>query len=279
MEKRIDQWKQNRASYLIEAGAIGLFMISASLFTILFEHPNTGLSELIPSPVLRRACIGVAMGLTAILLIYSKWGQKSGAHMNPAVTLANFQLDRIDPWNTAWYILAQTGGALVGIGLVRLIAFSFLSAPSVNYIATVPGSKGPMVALFAEFLLSFLLFLVILIVNNSRFAKYTGYIAGFLIFVFILVEAPVSGMSMNPARSLAPALIGQVWDSLWVYFLGPVWGMQTAAFIYRRWYLHARKECKSMNVFMSGSKGNNTIYSVRKWFEVNSDNQTIIKHP
>ncbi len=199
--------------------------------------------------------------------------------MNPAVTLANYQLDRIDPWNATWYILAQITGAFAGIGLVRILAFSLLSAPSVNYIATVPGRPGPVMALFAEFLLSFILFLVILIVNNSRWAKYTGYVAGIMIFMFILVEAPLSGMSMNPARSLAPALIGQVWDSWWIYFLGPVMGMQLAAFIYRRWYLHTQKECKSMNVFMSGRKGKNTIYSVRKWFEVNSDNQTILKQP
>jgi len=77
--------------YLIEAWALGMFMVSASLFTLWFEDPASVLNHSIMNSDVRRALIGLAMGATAVLLIYSPWGKRSGAHMNPAVTVAFFK--------------------------------------------------------------------------------------------------------------------------------------------------------------------------------------------
>src|SRR6201997_3928454 len=80
--------------YLMEAACLGLFMVSACSFTVLLQHPGSIVRQMIPSAFLRRALTGVAMGLTAIALIYSPWGKQSGAHFNPSVTLTFFRLGK-----------------------------------------------------------------------------------------------------------------------------------------------------------------------------------------
>ncbi len=91
----IRAFKLNWKLYLIEAWALGMFMISAILFTMLFEHPSFYFKTAISSSLERRFFIDLAMGATAVFLIYSGWGKKSGAQMNPAVTLTFLLLKRI----------------------------------------------------------------------------------------------------------------------------------------------------------------------------------------
>lgn len=253
--------------YLIEAWALGMFMVSACAFVILLEHPYFNVPSMIRSPFVRRALVGLAMGITAIALIYSNWGKKSGAHMNPAVTLANYQLDRIKLTDAAWYIIAQCCGAVLFVFAFKWLAFRFVSDASVNYIVTVPGQSGTIAAFVAEFLMSFTLFSVILAMNNSRWAKYTGYVAGSMVFLFISVEAPISGMSINPARSFGSALPAQIWSDFWLYIIAPVSGMQLAAYFYRKWYFKAKGECGSLKSFMSGKQHSNKVYSVLRWYK------------
>ncbi len=262
----ITAFKNNWRVYLIEAWALGMFMCAACIFVILFEHPYFKIPILIPSPLLRRIFIAFAMACTAVLLIYSKWGRQSGAHMNPAITLANYQLDRISLPNAIWYMIAQFAGAAFFVYLFKWFAFGFISHPSVLYIVTRPGTDGVRFAFLAEFILAFIMLTVVLIVNNSRLAKYTGYFAGALVFLFIAFEAPISGMSINPARSFASAFAGNIWDSFLVYIIAPVAGMQLAALIYRRIYLFIMGECKSMKLFMSGLPQNNAVYRVLCWY-------------
>src|SRR5580704_16381166 len=87
--------RQHWPEYLMEAAELGIFMVSAGVFTVLLECPGSFAHQVIPDPNLRRALIGVAMGATATGLIYSPWGKRSGAHMNPAVTLTFLCLGKI----------------------------------------------------------------------------------------------------------------------------------------------------------------------------------------
>src|SRR5436309_3186054 len=107
--------------YLIETACLGLFMVSACSFTVLLQHPGSIARQMIPSAFLRRALTGIAMGLTAIVLIYSPWGKQSGAHLNPSVTLTFFRLGKVEPWDAAFYVVAQFLGGALGVVLSTLL--------------------------------------------------------------------------------------------------------------------------------------------------------------
>jgi len=218
--------------YLMEASALGLFMISATVLSVILEHPGSPVHAALPDALVRRALMGLAMGLTAIALIYSPWGRRSGAHMNPSVTLTFLRLGKVAPWDGLFYALFQFAGGILGVLLARLVLGAAIGDPPVNYAATVPGPDGPVPAFLAEASISFLLMAVILLVSASGLARFTGLCAGVLVAAYITLEAPLSGMSMNPARTLASALPGMTWTDLWIYFIAPPLGMLAAAQAY-----------------------------------------------
>ncbi len=219
--------------YFMEAAGLGLFMVSACVFGTLLFHPDSPATRLIPDPVFRRVLMGLAMGSTAVAIIYSPWGKQSGAHINPSVTLAFLRLGKIQPRDALWYMGFQFAGAVAGVMLAALILGSRIADPTVNYVATLPGSAGITTAFLAEVVISGLLMLMILAVSNTqRLARYTGLFAGALVATYISVEAPISGMSMNPARTFGSALPGDIWDAFWIYLIAPPLGMLLASEFY-----------------------------------------------
>ncbi len=255
--------KINWRNYLIEAWALGMFMVSACFFTILLEHPGSPFRQAIDGAFFRRFLMSLAMGLTAVLLIYSPWGKRSGAHMNPAVTLANWQMDRISTPNAVWYMLAQFSGGTLGVLLFKWSVPMLVAESTVNYVVTLPGKAGWGAAFVAEFCISFVMLLVVLLFSNSKYAKYTGWAAGALLILYITFEAPYSGMSINPARTLASALPANLWSAWWLYFLAPTGGMLLAGFLYRKWYREAHGgNCLTMKCHLSGQQHNCETYEV-----------------
>jgi len=221
--------------YLMEAAGLGLFMISAAVVTAAFEYPQAPLHDLFPDPTVRRILIGLAMGLTAIGLIYSPWGKRSGAHLNPAVTMTFFRLGKIRGGDAFWYVLSQFLGGTIGLWLAAQIPCLAIEHPAVNYVVTVPGLGGRVVAFAAEVMISFGLMLVVLVVSNRpSLNRWTGFFAGLLVATYIAVEAPLSGMSMNPARTFASALSAHLWTDFWLYLIAPLSGMLLAAECYVR---------------------------------------------
>jgi aquaporin Z len=214
----------------MEAFLLGMFMVSAGVITTAFDYSGSWLNAVIPNADLRRVLIGIAMGITAIALIYSPWGKRSGAHMNPAVTLTFLRLGHVSPRDAFFYIAAQFVGGTSAVFLVWALLGNAFADPPVNYVATLPGKQGVWVACAAEMTISFVLMAVILRTSNSkRHMRYTGLYAGLLVATYISIEGPLSGMSMNPARSFASAFPSSLWNSFWIYLLAPIAGMQLAA--------------------------------------------------
>jgi aquaporin Z len=227
--------KQHWPEYLMEAAGLGLFMFSACCFGALLEHPASAAHQALPWVFGRRVLMGLAMGATAVGLIYSPWGKQSGAHLNPAVTLTFWRLGRINRADAGWYVLAQFGGSVLGVLFAAALLKDHLSHPAVNYVATLPGHAGVTIAFLAEVVMTFIQMTVVLQVSSrSNWARYTGVCAATLVALYISLEAPLSGMSLNPARTFGSALVGQIWRAWWLYFTAPPVGMLAAAEFFER---------------------------------------------
>ena len=230
-----DALKAHWPEYLMEAFELSLFMIAACAFGVLLFHPASPVTQFIPNEVVRRALMGVAMGSTAIGIIFSPLGKRSGAHFNPAVTLTYLRLGKVEAWDAAFYILFQFVGGIAGVLIASLVLRNWIADQSVNYVATIPGPSGPWSAFIAELAISFILMSVILTVSNTkRLTRWTGLFAGALVATYISIESPISGMSMNPARTLGSAFGAHLWTSLWIYFTAPPLGMLLAAEVYKK---------------------------------------------
>jgi aquaporin Z len=229
--------------YLIEAVALAAFLVSAAAFTVLLEHPASAVHRVLPDPVVRRVLMGVAMGGTLVAIVYSPWGRRSGAHMNPALTLAFWRLGKVRWTDAAGYMAAQFLGAVAVMALLRGLAGRVLSNPAVNYVATTPGRWGTWAAWLAEAAISLVLVYVVLGVAGSRASRFTGLVAGFLVAAYIAIESPVSGMSMNPARTLGPALVAGDPSTLWLYFTAPTGGMLAGALLWHTTVTPVRPVC------------------------------------
>src|ERR1051326_1960965 len=222
--------------YLMEAAGLGFFMISACLFGALYENPASPVRQAIGSTLLRRLLMGFSMALTSIAIVYSPWGKQSGAHINPSVTLTFFRLGKIPKWDALFYTISQFLGAVLGVMIVAFFFGMAVSDPAVRYVVTIPGETGLVIALGAEFVIAFLLMSVVLhISNHHRLSRFTGLFAGALVAIYITLEAPFSGMSMNPARTTGSALSADIYSGLWIYFVAPPLGMLCAAELYLWW--------------------------------------------
>lgn len=240
--------REHWPEYAIEALLLGLFMVSAGVFTTLLEAPGSPLRGALPDATLRRVLVGLAMGATAMALVYSPLGKRSGAHMNPALTLAYLRLGKVAPRDAAGYALAQLSGGAAGVVLVALVLGRAFREQPVSWVATLPGDAGPGAAFLAELAISFGMMAVVMVSTSvPRMAKYTGLLCGCLLAAYIAFEAPLSGTSMNPARTLASGLPSLQLRGLWVYLLAPPLGMLLAAELVVVFRAAARVHCAKLD--------------------------------
>ena len=230
----VGQSRWHFAEYALEALELALFMIAACLMVALVEHPESPLHDHISAPWLRRLVVGSSMGLTAIALIYSPWGKRSGAHMNPAVTLTYWALGKVEARDAVMYVIAQFAGAGLGVGISRGMLGPIIAHSSVDYVRTLP-ARGTGVAFAAELAISTLSMSVVLATSSSpRLSRFTGMFCGVCVAAFITLEAPLSGMSMNPARTFGSAVVAGRFEHLWLYLTAPPIGMMLAALGFSR---------------------------------------------
>jgi aquaporin Z len=172
-----------------------------------------------------RAVSAGALALCAPFVAELPGVEASGSAL--AFSATNAQADAF------FYLTAQFIGAIVGVGVGAAALDAWLAHPAVSYAATVPGPGGAGVAFVAEVLISFFLMIVVLTVSNRPgLNRFTGLCAGALVASYIVFEAPLSGMSMNAARTVSSAVYAQMWTALWIYFTAPLLGMLAAAEAY-----------------------------------------------
>ncbi|MBL7783959.1 MAG: aquaporin [Saprospiraceae bacterium] len=169
--------------------------------------------------VITHVGIAITFGLIVMAMIYAL-GEVSGAHLNPAVTLAFWIAGRFPAQQIIPFLTGQIFGALIASGLLR-----FLFPASETLGATLPAGAA-MQSFILEIVLTFFLMLVILQVSHG--SKETGWFAGLAIGGVVLLEAmfagPICGASMNPARSLAPAVVSGHLENICIYLIAPVLG-------------------------------------------------------
>ncbi len=235
--------------YLSELiGTAVLVAIGVSI-VILFFGAGSPMIHVVPDAGVRRLLTGFLFGATGGLIAVSSIGKVSGAHINPIVTLA-FCAERAMTWRVAFgYILAQVCGGV--IGALSLRVWGPMGA-SIHFGATLPGpGYGAAGALAGEAATTFALILGIFVfIGHPRLRPFTPLLFPFLYAVMVYLEAPVSGTSTNPARSIGPALVSGVWRDGWVYWIGPLLGSLFAVAVHElTWLRHLEVEIAKLYHF------------------------------
>jgi aquaporin Z len=218
--------------FLSEFAGTALLVAVGCSFVIADFGAGSPVPAWIPDPGLRRAITGFLFGSTGALIAVSPIGKTSGAHINPVVTLAFWVRSKMGGGHALGYVLAQLAGGLAGA--VPLLLWGRVGR-SVDFAATVPGSGiGPWAALAGE--AGATLALVVLLfafLGHRRVRAFTPLLFPVLYAVLVWLEAPVSGTSTNPARTLGPAVVAAVWRDAWIYAVGPVAGALLALILRR----------------------------------------------
>ncbi len=218
--------------FLCEFAGTALLLAAGLSAVVLDFAPGSPVPRLLPHPALRRALTGLLFGGSGALVALSPLGKLSGAHINPVVTLSFWLMGKMRTAVAAGYVAAQLAGGAAGTA--ALLAWGPL-ARSVHFGATIPGAGyGVLSALGGEAAATFLMVVLLLsFVGNRRLRPFTPLLFPLLYAFLVLVEAPVSGTSTNPARSFGPALLSGQWREWWVYWLGPLSGALAAVAVHR----------------------------------------------
>lgn len=239
--------RQHWSHYLAEAAGIAFFVVCAGCLTLLLEHPASPVRQALQTnDVARHVLLGGGMVFVIVAIVYSPWGKRSGAHINPAVTLAFWQLGKLRTPDAVWYVLGQVAGSVAAGLLMKVVFGEWYAHPTVNYTVTQPVGlpRGMALAFGAEFIISFIMMGVLLLALHSKqLKKLTGWLLGLLLALYIVFEKPYSGMSLNPARSLGTAIAAGSYYGLWVYWVAPPLAMWLATVLFRRFYHGEGLDC------------------------------------
>lgn len=209
--------------FLAEFVGTALLVTVGVSIVILDFGKGSPVATLLPGPALRRLLTGFLFGATGALIAVSPLGKVSGAHINPVVTLAFWMKRKMSGPHALGYVISQVAGGIAGA--LPLLAWGSMGA-SINFGATFPGNGFTLLqATMGEVVTTVgLIAGLFFFLGHSELRWYTPLLFPFLYAVMVYLEAPVSGTSTNPARSIGPSLVAGVWSGWWIYWVGPVLG-------------------------------------------------------
>jgi aquaporin Z len=233
--------------FLSELAGTALLVLLGVSVVILNFGAGSPVVDLLPDPGLRRLVTGFLFGTVGALIALSSVGKVSGAHINPVVTLAFWLMGKMRSLHTLGYVVAQLAGAVLG-GL-PLLLWGRMGA-STAFGATLPGAQYTAgMAVLGEMATTFALVVgLFFFIRHARIRNFTPLLFPVLYAVMVYLEAPVSGTSTNPARSLGPAVVSGDWLDAWVYWVGPPLGAIAGVMVYRYTWLR-RLEIEVAKVF------------------------------
>jgi aquaporin Z len=214
---------QPRVRFLCELIGTAVLLLAGLSLVIVMFGTGSPIEPLLPSVPLRQVITGFLFGSVGGSIALSRVGKESGAHINPAVTLAFWLMGKIESRVALGYMAAQLAGAV--LGCIPLLAWGEMGR-SIAFGATVPGpGYSNMAALLGEALTTLGLVSTLCIFIGLRpLRPYTPFTMPVLYAFMVPLEAIISGTSTNPARTLGPAVISGEWTGWWIYWLGPLAG-------------------------------------------------------
>ena len=217
--------------FVAEAIGTGLLLFFGLSIVIFNWGEGSVVADLIPSEPARRLLTGFLFGTVGCLVTISPVGKYSGAHINPAVTLAFWLRGKIGAGTMIGYIISQLIGGV--LGTIPLLLWG-KQGESVEYGITLPGAAGLKSAFIGEVIATACLLIYLYIfIGRKNLRNYTPYGIPFLYALLVWLEAPLSGCSTNPARSFAPALIAENFTDHWLYWIAPIIGMVIVSLFFR----------------------------------------------
>jgi aquaporin Z len=235
--------------FLSELIGTALLIAIGVSFVILDFGSGSPVARWIPDAGTRRLLTGFLFGCTGGLIAISPIGKESGAHINPVVTLAFWLKNKMTNLHASGYIVAQLIGA--SLGSLPLLAWG-TAGRSIDFGATLPGpGYGVWWAALGEVVTTFALIIsLFLFLGQKQVRRFTPLLFPFLYAIMVYLEAPISGTSTNPARSLGPALISGNWTGWWVYWIGPIAGTIISLLVLNhRWLIKFKVEVAKLYHF------------------------------
>lgn len=221
----------------MEAAELALLMLGICLSGALIYSAESPLHRLSLPSSISAAAMGFAVATTTFLIIRSPLGRRSGAHFNPAITVAYFVLRRIHRWDALFYVTSQLVGGVLGVWIAYRIVGTPLASSPVEYVVTTPGNCGLTLALLLEiFLSAFLMSVILFSTNHRRLARFSPLIVSSVTVFYYVFCTSIAGYSVNPARTFSSAAFADIWTGIWIYFAGPCIGMSAAALLFIRIY-------------------------------------------
>lgn len=220
--------KYRKKFFFSELAGTALLLLGGLSIVIFMFGEGSVAAELIPNVKVRQSITGFLFGCVGLAITLSPIGKISGAHINPAVTIVFWLLHKLEGRLAITYISAQFAGAV--IGCIPLLLWGDMGR-DLYFGGTTPGAAYTVSeAFFGEVVTTFaLVFMLMVFIAFRELRPYTPFMVPVLYAIMVPLEADISGISTNPARTFGPAVISGVWDAWWIYYVGPLLGALLAS--------------------------------------------------